>query len=135
MVDITITPANVKKGADGQTEQGIAGAQILAGKAVWRDTGNKYQLADNNSATVAARTARGIALHAAELDQPLQIQRSGDITIGGTMTAGATYFLSDTPGGICPDTDVGAGEQVCLIGLAKSTTVLTIDIQSPAVVR
>lgn len=133
MVDITITPANVKKGTDAQTEQGIAGATITAGQAVWRDTGNKYQLADNNHATTAARTPRGIALHAAFLDQPLQIQRSGDITIGATVTAGAAFYLSDTPGGICPVADVGSGENVSLIGLAKSTTVLTIDIQAPGV--
>lgn len=135
MVDITITPASVKKSANATVEQGVAGASIVAGKAVWRDTTNKYQLADNNHATVAGRTPRGIALHAAELDQPLQIQRSGDITIGATLTAGATYFLSDTPGGICPDTDVGAGENVALIGISKSTTVLAINVQVPGVTR
>lgn len=133
MVDITITPANVKKGADASLETGIAGATITAGQPVWRDTANKYQLADNNHATTAGRTPRGIALHAAFLDQPLTIQRSGDITIGATVTAGQDLYLSDTPGGICPRADVGAGENVVLIGLAKTTTVVTIDIQAPGV--
>lgn len=134
MVDITITPANVIKGADASVENGTAGATVLAGQAVYRDTvTNKYLLADSDSATAAAKTARGIALHGASLNQPLQIQRSGAITIGGTLVAGSAYYLSNTPGGICPVADVGAGEAVCQLGLASSTTVLQLDIQAPGV--
>ena len=39
------------------------------------------------------------------------------------------YYLSDTPGGICPVADIGAGEYVCLIGLASSASVLALDIR------
>lgn len=131
MADISITAANVVKGANAVTESGIAGETILAGQAVYRSsTTGKYMKADSNSATAEARTARGIALNGASLDQPLQIQKSGDITIGGTLTANVGYFLSDTPGGICPIADVGSGEYLCQIGLAKSTTVLALNIQA-----
>jgi hypothetical protein len=61
------------------------------------------------------------------------VQKAGDITIGATLTAGTAYYLSDTPGGICPVADVGTGESVCLLGLAKSTTFLALDIQVPGV--
>ena len=134
MTDLSITAANVVAGADADIVHGIAGETIVAGKGVYRSsTTKKWMLADSNSATVEARTAQGVSLNAASLNQPLTVQRSGDITIGATLTAGLAYYLSDTPGGICPIADVGSGEYVCLIGLAKSTTVLDIAIQAPGV--
>lgn len=136
MADITINAANVVAGSNASRTQGMAGEAIAAGKAVYLDpTSKKWQLADSNSATAAAKTAGGIALNGAALNQPLFVAMSGEVTIGATLTAGATYFLSDTPGGICPDADVGAGENVCQIGIAKSTSVLTISIQTPGVSR
>lgn len=136
MADLTITAANVVAGSNAITELGAAGETITAGKAVYLDdVTKKFLLADSNSATVAARRAKGIALNGAALNQPLVIQKGGDLTIGATMTVGASYFLSDTAGGICPDADVGSGEYVCLLGVAKSTTVLALGIQFPNVSR
>ncbi|UGX87117.1 hypothetical protein [Phyllobacterium meliloti] len=134
MVDLVITPANVVRGSNAVSDSGIAGASITAGQAVYLDSAvSKYLLADSNSATVEQRKAVGIALNGASLNQPIVVHRFGDITIGATLVAGTAYYLSDTPGGICPLADVGAGEYVCLLGLAKSTTVIGIDIQFPGV--
>jgi hypothetical protein len=135
MVDITITPANVVVSGTGQNRtSGTAGATILAGQAVYLDpTVKKFLLADSNSATVAARTPTGIALHGASLNQPLAVMTSGDITIGATLTVNTPYFLSDTPGGICPIADIGVGEFCCQVGLSKSTTVMTIMIKATGV--
>lgn len=129
MTDISITSANVVAGSNAVTENGFAGAAITAGQAVYRDTAGLYQLADSNGAA-ALRVPRGIALNSAGANQPLAIQRQGDITIGATLTAGVTYYLSDTPGGICPLADVGSGEYACIVGIAKSTTVLAIGINA-----
>ena len=134
MADITITPANVVAGSNAVNESALAGEAIAAGKALYiSSTTKKFMLADSNSATVEARRASHIALNSASLNQPLVGQKLGDITIGATLTAGTAYYLSDTPGGICPLADVGTGEYVCQLGLAKSTTVLSIDIQFPNV--
>jgi hypothetical protein len=135
MADLTITAANVVVSGTGQNRaSGTAGEAIAAGKAVYLDpTSHKWMLADSNSATVAARTAGGIALNTAALNQPVNILVSGDVTIGATMTANIPYFLSDTPGGICPIADVGAGEYLCELGLAKSTTVLSVSISATGV--
>jgi hypothetical protein len=134
MTDLTITAASVVAGANAVRDSGSAGEAITAGQAVYRSsTSNKWMLADSDSATAEARTAIGIALNGAALNQPLAVLKSGDITIGATLTAGTAYYLSNTPGGICPVADVGAGESVCLLGLAKSTTVLAVAIQSPGV--
>lgn len=134
MADLTITAANVVAGADAARESGTAGETIAAGKAVYfSSTTKKWMLADSNSATAEARKATAIALNGASLNQPITVHKSGDITIGATLTAGTAYYLSDTPGGICPLADVGSGEYVCLLGLAKSTSVLAVNIQYPNV--
>jgi hypothetical protein len=134
MADLTITAASVLAGDGSDTELGTAGETITAGQVVYRDESTrKYLKADSNSATAAARQARGIALNGAADGQPLLIWKKGDITIGATLTAGVAYYLSDTAGGICPVADVGVGEYVNMLGLAKSTTVLTVDIQFPGV--
>jgi hypothetical protein len=134
MADLTITAANVVAGADALKEHGIAGETLTAGQAVYKASATKkWMKADSNSATAEVRQATGIALTGSALNQPIVVLKSGDVTIGATLTAGAAYYLSDSPGGICPLADVGSGEYVCLIGLAKSTTVLTINIQYPGV--
>ena len=69
-------------------------------------------------------------LHAADIGQPLTVAKAGDVTIGATMVANTAYYLSDTPGGICPVADLATGEYPCLLGLAISTTVLRLNIQA-----
>lgn len=135
MADLTITPGNVITGdASGIDRSGYAGATITAGQVVYQDAATqRWLLADDNSATVAARVPGGIALNGASNGQPLAVQRSGDITIGATMAAGVVYYLSDVPGGICPVADLAAGEYPSSLGIAKSTTVLGLNINSSGV--
>ena len=133
MADLTITAASVAAGSASTTEHGTAGASITAGQVVYKDaTTKRYGLADNNGAT-ATKAPVGIALNGAATGQPLAIIKSGDITIGATMTAGVAYYLSDTPGGICPVADLASGETAILLGMATSTTVLHLDIQNSGV--
>jgi hypothetical protein len=129
MADITITAANVVPGAGAKSKEGTAGETITAGKAIAiSPTTGQVVLADSNHATIALRIARGIALNGASAGQPVRYQTSGRLTIGGTLTAGVAYFLSDTAGGICPAADVGTGERSVLLGVAKSTSVLEVNI-------
>ena len=134
MANLVITAASVLAAADASSSAGQAGEAITAGQAVYlSSTTKKWMLADSNSATVEARQAKGIALNSAAINQPLSVHRSGDITLGAVLTPGVAYYLSDTPGAICPVADIGSGEYVCLLGLAKSTPVLAVDIQFPNV--
>jgi len=134
MTDLVITAASVVAGSDATTERGTAGETIAAGKTVYKDsTTAKWKLSDSNSGTAEVRQATAIALHGASLDQPIVVQRAGDITIGATLVAGTTYYHSDTPGGICPLADVGTGEYVQIIGIAKTTAVLALDFRFPNV--
>jgi hypothetical protein len=134
MADLVITAAAVLAAATAVKEAGTAGATITAGQMVYRDSADgKYKLADSNSATAAVRVPRGIALNGASDGQPLTIARSGDITMNAVLTAGVAFYMSDTPGGICPVADVGAGEFATVLGIAKSTTVLALDINASGV--
>jgi hypothetical protein len=136
VADLVITNTAVVAADSAVKESGLAGETIAAGKAVYKSpTSKKWMLADSNSATAAAKTAGGIALNGASLNQPVTVAKAGDITMNAVLTAGSGFYLSDTPGGICPDADVGAGENVCQIGIAKSTTVLSVRIVAPGVSR
>lgn len=136
MADVAITAANVKADDHAVRQQGIAGEAVTAGKVGYLDPATKkMRLADSNAVAVVARKGLGIFLNNAAADQPVTLQTGGKIDLGGGLTAGATYFLSDTPGGLCPDADVGAGENVCMMGLAESATVLDLTIRAPGVTR
>lgn len=127
MADITITAANVARGSDALVDHGTAGVAITAGQTIYLDSvTSKMVLSDNNGA--GTRTVNGVALHAAAANQPIAFQKSGDITIGATLTAGQDYWLSATPGGIAPRADLTTGMDPILIGVAKSATVLTLAI-------
>ena len=127
MADLSITAANVKAGSNAIITTGRAGAAITAGQVVFRDADGKFKLGDSYSGTASVKSAVGIALNGAANDQPLSVQTGGDITIGATLVAGTAYYLSSTPGGIQPAGDLGT-EDVILIGIAKSTTVLGLKI-------
>lgn len=134
MADLTITAGNVVAGSNASITEGRLGEAVTAGQAVYlSSTSQKWMKADSNSVTAEARHAIGIALNGGSTDQPIQIQKAGDITLGAALTPGVAYYLSDTPGGICPVADVGTGEYVCLLGLAKSASVLGLDVQFPNV--
>jgi hypothetical protein len=130
MADITITAANVLAGAGAETENGTLGATATAGQALYKAAADgRWYLADNNAASAEVRQAKGIALNGGAAGQPVRVLKSGLCTIGGTMTAGVTYYLSDTPGGICPIADVGSGEYSCIVGIATTTSILDVRFQ------
>jgi len=126
MTDLSVTAANVLPGAGAQVESGMAGGTITAGKAVYKASDGSIVAADSSSATLAARQPVGIALNGASAGQPVEYMKlGGEITIGAAMTAGVTYYLSGAvAGNLCPLADVGASEYLCIIGIAKSTTLL-----------
>ena len=132
MADLSVTAANCLQGAGALTENGIAGDTITAGQAVYKAADGTWVRADADGAAVA-RDAKAIALNGASANQPIAVQRGGEITLGATMTAGVTYYLSNTPGGICPLADVGTGEYFDIIGIAKSTTVMKLSFTYSAV--
>lgn len=122
MTDLTITAANVA--SSGRKETGTFGDTIVAGKVLMKDASTKkFELADADSTSLDE--VYGIALNGGADGQPGVVALPGsDITIGATLTAGTAYYLSATPGGICPFADLASGDRVIFLGIAKSTSVL-----------
>lgn len=134
MSDLSITAANVIAQAGAKIRNVTAGATITAGQMVYLDTADgEYKLADSNSATQAVQETAGMALNGAADGQPLAILIEGDVALGAILTAGARYYLSPDAGGIQPEADLASGDEINLIGLAKSTTVLAVKITRPGV--
>ncbi|MGX1096514.1 hypothetical protein [Amorphus sp. MBR-141] len=133
MTDLSITAANVVASGNARIEHGTSGATITAGAVVYKAAATgKFGLCDSNSGTAEVKAAYGIALNGASDGQPLAVVKKGDVTIGATITAGERYFASETPGGIQPSADL-ASEDIVFLGIAKSASVLALDIQIPGV--
>jgi len=133
MADISITAANVLTGSNSARETGIAGATVTAGQVVYKEAATgQFKLADCNSATAEARVPYGVALHGSLNGQPLTVQTAGTITPGATLVAGVVYYLSGTAGGIRPVADNTTGDFPATVGMAISTTQMTLSfVASP----
>jgi hypothetical protein len=132
MADLTITAASVVPGSGYSRSVGIAGEAITAGQAVYLDsTSGKWMKADANA--TGKKSVGGIALTGSSLNQPIVVLTAGDITIGATVEPGTAYCLSNTAGGICPQADLTTGDDVVVIGIGKSATVIAVDVQTPGV--
>ena len=131
MSAISITASSVLKSATGSRAWGIAGTTITAGQALYSDTGdsNKLKLADANG-TAPANTFAGIAENNASAGQPVSYVGidTGGFTIGATVLAGDTIWLSPTPGGITKtQADLVAGCTVICLGTMLTTTALALN--------
>jgi hypothetical protein len=128
MADLVITAANVAAGSTARTAHGTAGVAISPGQATYRDPDdNLIKLADCDNADADVRGLFGIALNSAAAGQPVTVAQRGPVTIGAAVVAGVGYYLSATPGGICPVADLGAGDYPLLIGFAINATDIDID--------
>lgn len=128
MTDLVVTAASVVPGSDAKIVYGRAGEALTAGKQAYLDSiSKKWMMADANAATAEVRAAKGTVLTGSALNQPVAIQTDGQLTIGATLVPGTDYYLSDTPGGICPVADIAAGEYVCRVGIALTASVLQLD--------
>jgi hypothetical protein len=134
MAAIAITAANVVKSTGALVENGVAGATITAGQVVYKDTTTgKFALADADGASANIKDGKGIALNGASLNQPLSVQTDGDITIGGTVVPGTAYVVGTTPGAINPIADLVSTNNVCLLGVAVSASVIRLSVKNFAV--
>lgn len=134
MPDLSITVPNVVPGANAQTRQGVAGVLITAGQICRINPADgKYVLADADAAGVGSVTRFFLALHSAATNQPLTALVEGDVTLGAVMTAGTSYYVSPVPGGIAPRADILAGDNVILLGVSRSTSVLVYRPLIPGV--
>ncbi len=139
MADISVTAANVLAGSTATTELVTAGDTLTAGMILYKDTAdeNKYKKARANASGTAA--GDGIALHSAASGQPILVakpQRGGDINLGATLAVGTIYVVSaGAAGGIAPLTDLSSGHYPVIIGVATTSSNLSMTLIDPSVAK
>jgi len=134
MADLTITAASCLPTGTNTRQTVQFGESVTAGQVVYLSSSDsKYYKADSDAGSATTAAGAGIALCTAATNQYGAILTNGTITIGGTMTQGKAYYVSNTAGGICPESDLGSGDYVSLIGFATSTTVLSVDFKNTGI--
>lgn len=134
MANLSITAASVKKGNNAQTARGIAGVTITAGQVVYLNPATgKVELADAN--TVGQAQVKGVALHGALADQPVEYQYGGEMYIGASVTVGLIYCLSATAGAIAPSADLTSGDYTTILGVASTTSILKLALFASGAVQ
>jgi hypothetical protein len=100
MADISITAANVLPASNAVNHpqrRRRRRPSRRASRSTSTPRTNSWKLADNDHAAAAAHQAAGTALNGASVGQPVAVQKGGDVTIGGTLTAGVASTTSPAP--------------------------------------
>ncbi len=135
MADLTQTPANVAIGSSVSRVRVVQVAEaVVQGEPGYLDvTGGKYRKTDADASEEAARAA-GIFLSPAPIDGFAVLAESGSVVnLGATLTVGETYVVSAAAGKIAPIGDVASGWYVTILGVASSTSLLTLRINATGV--
>lgn len=133
MAAITITAANLGVGANAQTRLYEVGVAVSHGQVIYLDTANNdYRLADADAEATAKAAAIAVTAASADGDYVLGLSR-GKLVIGSGLTQGVEYYLGTTPGTIVPKGDLAGGDEVTRIGIASSTSVLEVAIESTGI--
>lgn len=134
MTDISVTATAVVAASAALVEHGKAGTTITAGQVVYKDPADGLlKLSDNDNASATIRSVFGIALNGGATGQTVSVIKRGSLTLNAVLTKGAVYALSGTPGGIAPIADVTTGDDLIVLGIALSTTVLDVQINPTGV--
>lgn len=125
-VDIVITATSTVR-VSGNVAAFSLGETVTAGQPLYVSTSDG--LAYKSDANAAGKKeCVGIALNGGAINQPVRVQSTGTITIGGTTVVGTIYCVSATAGGICPWADLTTGDQVIVIGVGGATNTIDMNL-------
>jgi len=130
MAALSITAANIIPATGFSVENSyLAGATITRGQSVYFDTTTStWKLADSNAtAATAGSGGVGIALNDAAASQPIAVQIGGNLGFGAILTKGKLYCPGATAGSIVPYEDLTTGDYVTILGIATSTSNLSMN--------
>ena len=128
MADITQTAASVAAASAAPFQEGTAGATIVAGDVLYKDSSSSEQLKLAINSAEASAEAVGVALNGGATGQPIRYQTGGNINPGGTVTIGESYFVSPQAGKFAPDADVASGRWVTGLGVGVSSSLVALRI-------
>lgn len=133
MADISQTAANVAIGGNSvKTEIVQYGETVAQGMPLYQSTADsKYYKADADTEATAKCSAIALTPGSANayglVAKPSNTPGRALINLGATLVVGETYVVSTTAGGIAPESDLGTGDFVTVIGVA--TTAALLDFQ------
>lgn len=131
MANLAITTTEVVAGTVGSPsfDQLVAAEVIDPGEVYYINAVGQAALADNSTAIKAA--AKGIAVSGALVaGQYIVGQKNKKVVLGATAAVGqgTPYFLSGTPGKICPAADLAAEDYVTPLGIGGADDDLVLGI-------
>lgn len=135
MSALSITAANVAWISGTKNTSYNAGAAIAAGQPVYLDAATNTIKVCDADASAATADCFGVAISTGVSGQPVTVQTDGTLTIGGTMTLGEVYFLGTTAGALIPAADLANPARTTIVGVATSTTVMTLKLYTSGVVH
>ena len=104
-----------------------AGVLVVPGQPVYEATDGDHELGDASAA--ASADIKGVAVSYADDTDALLIVFEGDIDLGAVLAVGTIYVVSDTSGAIMPATDLSSGEFTTILGIATTTSNLSLKLQ------
>ena len=130
MSNLSPTAANVKR-VSGAIFQKTAGAAMVRGDVCYlKASDGKAYLAQNDGTTEESEGLY-IALNDAGADQPVTLQKGGEVNLGAILTVGVIYVLSATAGKIAPAADLVSTNKLTIIGCARTTSILRLAPCAP----
>lgn len=124
MADQSIAAVDVLASSRADIRYAPAAVAIAIGQLVYLDSStSQLYLADNND-TAAKANVIGMAYSAAAAagHRIAYIAEDDDLTIGGAVIIGSSYFLSSTAGGMAPEADLLTSDYVTFLAVGKSST-------------
>lgn len=128
MADLVVTAANVVW-QSGSKEWGVSGASLTPGMSVYRKASDSKWYGMQHDGTQAESgygVKIGICLTTSAANQPVCVQYDGSISFGAILTSGERYYVGAGTGGICAVADIIAGEYVTFLGVATSTSLMSL---------
>lgn len=133
MANLTITAANVGCGDDSFFRRVQAGVAVTHAQPAYQQSNGKWYLGDANGSADTADVG-GITFCSAALDGEVLMLVGGELKLGAILTQGTTYVVSRTAGLICPLGDLVSGDYVTILGVAKDSSTLIVDIRPSGIV-
>lgn len=131
MADLSITAASVGIAALGTQYTTVqVGEAVTQGQPGYPSTADNLYYQTDANLSAAAAAATGVFLTAAATSGYAIFAQRGSYIPGATLTVGQTYCVSRTKGGICPIADLTTGDYVTILGVATTTTALTLAINA-----
>ena len=130
MANLTIPAGAVTVRAGDPVLEAVCNAAITHGQVVYHDLANGGKMALADADVQASSYVKGIALGDYGAGARGLFALAGSrITFASAVTgaaAGVVYYLSLTAGALAPFADIAAGDYVCVVVLARSTTVFDV---------